>query len=56
MKILEVTDIYNPAKVWVIKITQCNHFYVNQKIKGKLFYNKFKRMTKRRLLDTGISL
>lgn len=56
MKIIEITDLYNPLKIWVIKITKCNHYYVNQKINGNLFYRKYTKMTKRKLLDVGLSL
>lgn len=54
MIIVEVQDKHNPAKVWVIKKTTCNHYYVNQKIHGKLFYSKFSRMRKKSLLDIGL--
>jgi hypothetical protein len=49
VKIYEIQDKYNPAKVWVIKRTKCGHYYVNQKIHGKMFYPKFSKTTKRQL-------
>jgi hypothetical protein len=47
MKIIHVTDKYNPNKVWVIKITKCYHYLVNQMIKGRMFNKKFTRMRKK---------
>jgi hypothetical protein len=49
MKIYEIEDKYNPAKVWVVKHTKSGNFYVNQKIHGRLFYKRFSRTTKRQL-------
>lgn len=49
MQIIEIQDKYNPAKVWVIKITKSRNFYINQKIHGRLFYDRFSRTTKRAL-------
>jgi hypothetical protein len=51
MKIIEVQDVFNPAKIWVIKVTSCNHYYLNQKIWGRLFYSKFQRTTKKWLQE-----
>lgn len=47
MKIVEIQDKHNDLKVWVIKITNCGHYYMNQKICGRLFYPKFERTTRR---------
>lgn len=44
MTIFEVQDKYNPFKVWVIKKSKCNHYYVNQKIHGRLFYSRFSKV------------
>ncbi|MED3563968.1 hypothetical protein [Bacillus xiapuensis] len=49
MEIIEIQDKYNPLKVWVIKRSKCSHYYVNQKINGKLFYSKFSRTRKKNL-------
>lgn len=56
MKVLEINDCFNPLKIWVIKKTKCRHFYVNQKIAGRLFYRKFQKMTKKQLIDTGLKI
>lgn len=55
MKILEIVDQYNPLKIWVIKVTKCGHYFVNQKIAGNMFYQKFQKMTKKKLLDIGLN-
>jgi hypothetical protein len=49
MKVIEINDRYNPLKVWVVKVTKCNHYYVNQKINGRMFYKRFSKTTKRQL-------
>jgi hypothetical protein len=54
MKILRVQDKYNSSKIWVIKITACGHYYMNQEICGSLFYNKFSKTTKRYLKQVGV--
>jgi hypothetical protein len=51
MKIIEIQDNFNPAKVWVIKKTKCGHYYLNQKIWGRLFYHSFQRTTKKWLYE-----
>ncbi len=43
--ITEIQDIYNANKTWVIKRTKCRHYYINQKIKGKMFYSRFQRVS-----------
>lgn len=53
---MEINDKYNPIKVWVIKITNCGHYYVNQKIAGKLFNKKFQKTTKAKLLEIGLNV
>lgn len=45
MKIIKVQDKYNDNKVWVIKKTDCNHYYWNQEINGRLYYKSFCRTT-----------
>lgn len=54
MRILEIVDQYNPLKTWVIKVTKCRHYYANQKIAGRLFYAKFQRMGKKKLIEIGV--
>jgi hypothetical protein len=56
MVVKEIQDTYNHSKVWVIKITKCYHYYVNQKICGKLLYPYFARMRKRSLLEIGLKI
>lgn len=46
MKIIEIRDKYNPKKIWIIKRTPCRHYYINQKIYGKIFYPCFQRVSK----------
>lgn len=43
--ISEYKDKYNENKVWVIKRTSCRHYYLNQKICGKMFYPSYKKST-----------
>lgn len=45
-KIIEIQDKYNPKKSWVIKRSPCRHYYINQKICGKMFYSRFLRVSK----------
>jgi hypothetical protein len=54
MKIIEIQDMFNPFKVWVIKKTKCRHYYVNQKINGKMFYSGFSKTSKRSLVNIGL--
>ena len=49
--ISEYQDKYNPNKVWVVKKTPCRHYYINQKICGKLFYPKFQRVALSHILE-----
>lgn len=46
MKVTEIKDKYNPEKIWIIKRSKCGHYYINQKICGKVFYSRFQRVTK----------
>ena len=43
--IIEHQDKYNVNKVWVIKRTPCGHYYINQKICGKLINSAFQKVT-----------
>lgn len=52
----EITDIFNPEKIWVVKRTVDGHYYLNQKIKGVLFYSKFQRVTKKYLNSININI
>lgn len=45
MTTTERQDKYNSQKVWIIKRSKCGHYYINQKINGKMFYSKFQRKT-----------
>lgn len=56
--ISEYKDKYNENKVWVIKRTSCRHYYLNQKICGKMFYPSYKKSTLnhiRNILGQGVS-
>jgi hypothetical protein len=55
-KIIEITDLYNSDKTWVIKITSCGHYYINQKICNKMFYKKFQKVTKDYLEKIGLDI
>lgn len=44
--IIEIKDKYNENKTWVIKHTADRHYYLNQKIRGKMFYSRFQRISK----------
>lgn len=52
----EITDIFNPDKVWVVKRTTDGHYYLNQKIKGKMFYSKFERVTRNYLKSINVNI
>lgn len=52
----EITDIFNPDKVWVVKRTADGHYYLNQKIKGVLFYSKFQRVTRNYLKSINVNI
>ena len=43
--IKEFQDKYNNNKIWVIKRTPCRHYYINQKICGRLFYPAYRKVT-----------
>lgn len=47
MIIIEIKDKYNENKVWAIKHTPCRHYYINQKICGKMIYSKFQKVSKK---------
>ena len=51
---MEIKDKYNSLKIWCIKKYSASNFYVNQKIGGKLFYNRYQRLTKTKLKEIGI--
>jgi hypothetical protein len=51
MQTIEIQDKYNPFKIWVIKKTKCRHYYVNQKIHGRMHYKKFSKVKKSNLLN-----
>ncbi len=46
VEIREIQDKYNANKIWVIKRTKCRHYYINQKINGKMFYSRFQCVSK----------
>jgi len=43
MDTIEIKDRFNARKVWIVKRSKCGHYYVNQKIDGRIFYSKFTR-------------
>lgn len=55
-KQVEVTDKFNPDKVWIIKKYPCGHYYLNQKIKGRMFNKRFQKVTKKHIEDIGLEL
>ncbi len=55
-KIRKVKDKFNNKKVWIVKKSKCNHYYLNQEICGLLFYSKFIRITKSFLTEVGIDI
>jgi hypothetical protein len=56
MEIFEIQDKYNSSKVWVIKKTKCRHYYMNQKICGKMFYKGFQKTTLKHINAIGLNL
>ena len=42
---IQMKDRYNSDKTWLIKRTECGHYYWNQRICGSVFYNSFTRTT-----------
>lgn len=55
MTITKIVDVYNPDKTWVIKRTKSSNFYVAQEIKGIRHAKRFVRMTKRQLMEIGLT-
>ena len=45
MILRNVVDEWNENKVWVIKKYSDGHYYLNQEIKGVMFYKAFRRVT-----------
>ncbi len=52
----EFVDDTSNDKIWVVKRTADAHYYLNQKIKGVLFYSKFQRVTKKYLNSININI
>lgn len=52
----DLADINKTPKIWVVKRTADGHYYLNQKIKGVLFYSKFQRVTKNYLNSVNINI
>ena len=44
MKVISIKVSEN--KTYLVKITDCNHYYINQSIRGKQFYKTWSRTTK----------
>lgn len=53
MKTMFVTDKFNAHKVWVITRTKCYHYYMQQKVKGRVI-GKRVRTTKAHLISVGV--
>lgn len=53
MKSKEIVDRYNPSKIWIISKSKCRHYYMQQKICGRIFGKKV-RTTKKHLIDIGV--
>lgn len=52
--IVEILDPWNDRKVWMVKHTRCCHYYLNQKIAGRIFYKRYQRV-KRKEFDEIIN-
>ena len=48
---IRVQDQYNENKVYIVKVYNCGHTYVNQEIKGDIIYSKFIKTTKSHLKE-----
>lgn len=46
---IQIQDDYNKEKVWVIKHSNCGHYYLNQKICGRFVNSRFIRVSLRYL-------
>ncbi len=46
VQVFVINDQYNPIKTHVFKIYRDYHVYYNQGINGKLFYNRFERISR----------
>lgn len=49
MKTTIIQDRWNNRKEWIIKHYSTGHYYVNQKVGGKILNKKFTRMTKKQI-------
>jgi hypothetical protein len=47
MKIIRIKDRYKSIKAWVIKKTNCGHYYYNQEIKRQTALKTFSRTTRK---------
>lgn len=52
--IKEIADLYNSDKIWLVKRSNDGHYYLNQKIKGAIFYKSWKRVTLKHLCSIGL--
>lgn len=50
MKTIEIKDVYNPDKIWIIKKDNSRHYYYSQKIANQKIYS-FQRTTLKFLLS-----
>lgn len=44
---MEIVDVWNKSKTWIIKYSKCRHYSMNQMIGGRKIYNRFSRTTKK---------
>lgn len=42
---LRIVDQYNPLKVWLIRKSNCGHYYLNQEVSGRVINKAFGRTT-----------
>jgi len=48
---IRVQDQYNQDKVYLVKVYNCGHIYMNQEIKGKTIYPRWVKTTKANLKE-----
>jgi hypothetical protein len=56
MSMTKIKDTYNNNKVWHVKRSKCGHYYLNQSNGDNMLNTRFIRVTKKYLIDLGLSL
>ncbi len=54
IEVLKIQDKYNPNKLWLVKKTDCNHYYFNQVNSGQKLNKRFTKTTRNFLVDIGV--